>query len=47
MGKQSFGGRGGGVDVSVAERCGKGGGVGDDREIGDRNSVLGVKLTVV
>ena len=47
MGKQSFGGRGGGVDVSVAEGCGEGGGVGDDREIGDCDAVLGVKLTVV
>ena len=47
MGRLSFGGRGSGDDVSVAEGCGEDGVVGDDREIGYGNAGLGVKLTVV
>ena len=42
MGRRSFGGRGGRVDVSVADGCGEGGGVGDDRGIGDGDAVWGV-----
>ena len=44
MGKQSFGGRAGGIDVSVTDAYGCGEGGGDDREIGDGDA--GVKLTL-
>lgn len=47
MGRRSFGGRGGGVDVGVADGCGEDGGVdGDGAEIGDGGAMFGVKITL-
>ena len=44
MGKRVFGGRGGGIDVSVTDAYGCGEGGGDDREIG--NGDAGENLTL-
>jgi len=46
MGRRSFGGREGGVDVGVADGCGEDGGVDDDDGIGDGGAVFGVKMTL-
>ena len=48
MGRRSFGGRGGGVDVGVADGCGEDGGVDDGVAgiRGDDGAVFGVKVTL-
>ena len=46
MGRRSFGRRGGGVDVGVADGCGEDSGVDDNDGIGDGGAVWGVKMTL-
>ena len=47
MGRQSFGGRGGGVGVGVADGWGEDGSVDVDDGIGDGGAVWGGKMTLV
>ena len=47
MGRRSFGGRGGGVGVGVADGWGEDGSVDDDDGKGDSGAVWGAKMTLV